>query len=73
MEPPVAGRGWSPMSSKKPVVTAVELRVSTIGPHCSRGVQPGGICAYAVQREPRPGGPGPGWRPGWKSLCRLAA
>jgi hypothetical protein len=43
----------------KPVVTAVELQATT-GPHCSRGVQPGGICAYVVQREPTPGGPGPG-------------
>jgi hypothetical protein len=30
----------------KPVVTAVELQAAT-EPHCSRGVQPGGICVYA--------------------------
>jgi hypothetical protein len=37
----------------KPVVTAtaVELQVTT-EPHCSRGVQPGFICVYVVQREP---------------------
>jgi hypothetical protein len=29
----------------KPVVTAVELQATT-EPHCSRGVQPGGICAH---------------------------
>jgi hypothetical protein len=23
-------------------------------PHCSRGVHPGGICVYVVQREPNP-------------------
>jgi hypothetical protein len=37
----------------KPVVTAVELQ-ATIKPHCSRGVQPGGICVCVVQREPAP-------------------
>jgi hypothetical protein len=41
----------------KPAVAAVELQATT-EPHCSRGVQPGGICAYVVQREPTPGGPG---------------
>jgi hypothetical protein len=55
----------------KPVVTAVELQAAT-EPHCSRGVQPGGICAYVVQREPTPGGPGSGLRPGRKRfLCQL--
>jgi hypothetical protein len=29
----------------KPVVAAVELQAAT-GPHCSRGLQPGGICVY---------------------------
>jgi hypothetical protein len=38
----------------KPVVTAVELQATT-EPHCSRGVQPGGIYVYVVQREPTPG------------------
>jgi hypothetical protein len=47
------------------VVTAVELQATT-EPHCSRGVQPGGICVYVVQREPTPGGPGLGLRPGRK-------
>jgi hypothetical protein len=28
-------------------------------------------CAYAVQREPTPGGPGSGWRPGLKRLPYL--
>jgi hypothetical protein len=41
----------------KPVVTAVEQHATT-EPHCSRGVQPGGICAYVVQRGPTPGGAG---------------
>jgi hypothetical protein len=36
--------------------------VSTTEPHCSRGVQPGGFCAYVANREPTPGGPGSGWR-----------
>jgi hypothetical protein len=45
------------------VVTAVELQ-ATIEPHCSRGMQPGGIYVYVVQREPTPGGPGSGLRPG---------
>jgi hypothetical protein len=49
----------------KPVVAAVELQATT-EPHCSRGVQPGGICVYVVQREPTPGGPGSGLRPGRK-------
>jgi hypothetical protein len=26
--------------------------VSSTGPHCSRGVQPGGICAHVVHRDP---------------------
>ena len=31
-----------------------------------------GICAYVVQREPTPGGPGSGWRRGRKRfLCQL--
>jgi hypothetical protein len=47
----------------KPVVTAVELQATT-EPHCSRGVQPGGIYVHVVQREPTPGGPGSGVRPG---------
>jgi hypothetical protein len=53
----------------KPVVTAVEQQATT-GPHCSWGVQPGGICVHVVQpvqREPTPGGPGgSGLRPGRK-------
>ena len=55
----------------KPVVTAVELQATT-EPHCSRGVQPGGIYVYVVQREPTPGGPGSGLRRGRKRfLCQL--
>jgi hypothetical protein len=55
----------------KPVVAAVELQATT-EPHCSRGVQPGGIYVYVVQREPTPGGPGSGLRPGRKRfLCQL--
>jgi hypothetical protein len=53
----------------KPVVTAVELQATT-EPHCSRGVQPGGIYVYVVHREPPPGGPGSGLRPDRKRfLC----
>jgi hypothetical protein len=60
---------WCPLT--KPVVAAVELQATT-EPHCSQGVQPGGICAYAVNRESTPGGPGPGLRPGRKRfLCQL--
>jgi hypothetical protein len=55
----------------KPVVTAVELQATT-DPHCSRGVQPGGIYVYVVQRESTPGGPGSGLRPGRnRFLCQL--
>ena len=55
----------------KPVVTAVELQAPN-EPHCSRGVQPGGIYAYVVHREPTPGGPGWGLRRGRKRfLCQL--
>jgi hypothetical protein len=55
----------------KPVVAAVELQAPT-EPHCSRGVQPGGIYGYVVQREPNPGGPGSGLRPGRRRfLCQL--
>jgi hypothetical protein len=44
----------------KPVVTVVELQATT-EPHCSRGVQPGGICVYVgTARELTPGGPGRG-------------
>jgi hypothetical protein len=55
----------------KPVVTAVELQATT-EPHCSRGVQPGGIYVYVVHREPAPGGPRSGLRRGRKRfLCQL--
>jgi hypothetical protein len=55
----------------KPVVTAVELQAAT-EPHCSRGVQPGGIFVHVAQREPTPGGAGPGLRPGRRRfLCQL--
>jgi hypothetical protein len=56
----------------KPVVAAVEQQATT-EPHCSRGVQPGGIYAYVVHREPTPGGPGSGLcRRGRKRfLCQL--
>jgi hypothetical protein len=40
--------------------------VSTTEPHCSRGVQPGGIYVYVVHREPISGDPGSGWRQGRK-------
>ena len=57
----------------KPVVTAVELQATT-EPHCSRGVQPGGIYAYVVHCEPALGGPGSGLRRGRKRfLCQPAA
>jgi hypothetical protein len=55
----------------KPAVAAVELR-ATAEPHCSRGVQPGGMCVHVVQHEPTPGGPGSGLRRGRKCLlCQL--
>jgi hypothetical protein len=54
----------------KPVVAAVELQATT-EPHCSRGVQPGGIYVYVVQRELTPEGPGPGLRRGRKRLLCL--
>jgi hypothetical protein len=47
----------------KPAVTAVEQQAA-MEPHCIRGVQPGGICVYVVQRGPTPGGLGPGLRRG---------
>jgi hypothetical protein len=56
---------------KKLVVAAVELK-ATIGPHCSRGVQPGSVCAYVVHRKLTPGGPGPGLCRGRKCFqCQL--
>jgi hypothetical protein len=46
--------------------------VSNTEPHCIRGVQPGGIYAHVVHREPTPGGPGSGWRRGSnRPLCQL--
>jgi hypothetical protein len=55
----------------KPAVTAVEQQATT-EPHCSRGVQPGGICVYVVQREPTPGGTGWGLCPGRRRFpCQL--
>jgi hypothetical protein len=40
--------------------------------HCNRGVKPGGICVYVVQREPTPGGPGSGLCRGRKRfICQL--
>jgi hypothetical protein len=74
--PSVVGRGWSPVSFNKArlqaAVTAVEQQATT-EPHCSRGVQPCGIYVCAsVQREPTPGGPGSGLRPGRRRfLCQL--
>jgi hypothetical protein len=83
-DPAVVGGARDPVSARapygptrcpltKPVVTAVELQATTGEPHCSRGVQPGGIYVYVVQREPTPGGPGSGLRPGRKRrfLCQL--
>jgi hypothetical protein len=54
----------------KPAVTAVELRAAT-ELHCSRGVQPGGICVYVVQREPNPRGPESDLRPDRKRFVAL--
>jgi hypothetical protein len=72
VDPSVVGRATGarcPLT--KPVVTAVELQAAT-EPHCSRGVQPGGIYVYVVHREPTPGGPGSGLRRGRKRfLCQL--
>jgi hypothetical protein len=50
---------------KKPAVAAVELQQVAAGSQtncsadCSRGVQPGGICAHVAQHEPATGGTGP--------------
>jgi hypothetical protein len=47
-------------------------KVGPTEPHCSRGVQPGGIYAYVVHHEPTPGGPGSGLRRGRRRpLCQL--
>jgi hypothetical protein len=48
----------------KPVVAAVELQAAT-EPHCSRGVQPGGICVYVgtARAGPRRSGVGLAPRP----------
>jgi hypothetical protein len=75
MGPSVVGCDWSPVSSNKARgYLLLSNFVSTIEPHCGRGVQPGGIYAYVVHREPTPGGPGSGWRRGRKRfLCQLAA
>jgi hypothetical protein len=47
----------------KPAVTVVEQQATT-EPHCSRGVQPGGIYVHVLQRGPVPGVSGPGFPPG---------
>jgi hypothetical protein len=78
VDPSVVGRDWSPVSGvdplTKPVVTAVEQQATTLSPPIAAGarVQPGGIYVHVVQREPTPGGPGPGLRPGRRRfLCQL--
>jgi hypothetical protein len=64
----MTGDRWS---LTKPVVAAVKFQATT-EPHCSRGVQPGGIYAYVVHREPTPGGMGSGLRRGRRRfLCQL--
>jgi hypothetical protein len=51
---------WSPVSSNKArgYCCRTSCRPPSPMPHCSRGVQPGGIYAHVVHREPTPGGPG---------------
>jgi hypothetical protein len=60
------GRDWSPVSSNKSrgCCCRTPARRPLSPSHCSRGVQPGGIYAYVVHREPPPGGPGSGLRRG---------
>jgi hypothetical protein len=71
--PPTShGRDWSPVSSKKKPWLLLSDFVSTTEPHCSRGVQPGGICAYVVHREPTPRGPGSSWRRGRRRFNLLS-
>ena len=77
MDPSVVGRDWSPASSNKArgycqlLLSNSRLQATTES-HCSRGVQPGGIYAYVVHREPTPGGPESGLRPGRRRfLCQL--
>jgi hypothetical protein len=59
----------------KPAVTAVELQATTEPHHCSRhgrGVQPGGIFACVVHREPtHPRKPGAGLAPGPQVPCEV--
>jgi hypothetical protein len=49
MEPPVARRDWNPVSSNKARGYCFRAPCLPAEPHCSRGVQPGGFCAYALQ------------------------
>jgi hypothetical protein len=68
VDPAVVGHDWSPVFSNKArgyCCRTTDRRPLT-EPHCSRGVQPGGIYMHVVQREPTPGGPGSGLRPGRK-------
>jgi hypothetical protein len=72
-DPPVVGRDCSPMSSNKARGCCCRTPGDHRAPSCSRGLQPGGICACVVQRRPPPGGPGPGFHPGRRVLPAPAA
>jgi hypothetical protein len=54
------------------VVTAVELQATT-EPHCSRGVQPGGICVYVGASRADSRRSGAGLAPGPQALPMTAA
>jgi hypothetical protein len=56
----------------KPVVTAVELQATT-EPHCSRGVQPGGIYVYVGTARADSRGYGVGLAPRPQALPMPAA
>jgi hypothetical protein len=56
----------------KPVVAAVEQQAAT-EPHCSRGVQPGGICVYVGAARADSRGPGAGNAPRPHALPMPAA
>ena len=72
IEPPVVGRDWSPVSSNKPVVAGVELRVG------HRALVQSGRAArryLRIRGKPRADarGPGAGLAPGLQALPMPAA
>jgi hypothetical protein len=64
---------WRPLGALAPSSRASSRpAASAVGAAASRAPQPGGgFCVHVAQRDPTPGGPGPGWRPGRSSKLVL--